>query len=69
MDLSVMDMTGRGNLWTTVQDNFVVETKVDEDMLEKQGGDTGSIDQFGTRDENHPLCKPMVDHGQKPGDL
>jgi len=55
---------GRGKLWTTVKDYFVVETKAGEDMFEKQGGDTGGINSFGTRDENHPLCKPMVDHDQ-----
>jgi len=55
---------GRGKLWTAVWDYFVMETKVGEDMFEKQGGDTSGVNSFATRDENHPLCKPMVDHDQ-----
>jgi len=37
---------------------------VGEDMFEKQGGNTGGVNRLGTWDENHPLCKPMVDHNQ-----
>jgi len=37
---------------------------VGENVLEKQGGNTGSVNSFATRDENHPLCKPMVNHNQ-----
>jgi len=55
---------GRGKLWTMVQDDFVVETKAGEDIFEKQSSNTSGIDGFGTRDENHPLYKPMVDHDQ-----
>jgi len=55
---------GRGKLWTMVRDYFVVETKAGEDMFEKQGNNTGGIDGFATRDENHPLYKPMVNHDQ-----
>ena len=55
---------GKGKLWTAVQDYFVVETKAGEDMFEKQSSDTSSVDSFVTKDENHPLCKPMVDHDQ-----
>jgi len=51
---------GRGKLWTALRDYFVMETKVGKDMFEKQG----SVDSFVTRDENHLLCKPMVDHDQ-----
>ena len=53
-----------GELWTMVRDDFVMETKASEDMFEKQGGDTSSINGFGTRDKNHPLFKPMVNHDQ-----
>jgi len=55
---------GRGKLWTAVQDYFVVETKVGENVFEEQGSNAGGIDCFVTRDENHPLRKPMVDHDQ-----
>ena len=55
---------GKGKLWTVVQDYFIMETKAGEDIFEKQDGDAGSIDSFVTRDENHPLCKPMVNHDQ-----
>ena len=55
---------GKGKLWTVVQDHFIVEAEAGEDMFKKQGGDTGGIDSFKTRDENHPLHKPMVNHDQ-----
>ena len=35
-----------------------------KDMFEKEGGDTGGVNSFGTRDENHPLHKSMVNHDQ-----
>jgi len=47
-----------------VQDYFVVETKVGKNVFQKQGGDTGGINSFGTRDGNYPLHKPMVNHDQ-----
>jgi len=55
---------GRGKLRTTIRDNFVMETKVGEDMFEKQGSDASGVNSFATRDENHPLGKSMVDHDQ-----
>jgi len=55
---------GRGKLRTAVWDYFVKETKADKDMSKEQGGNSSSIDSFKTRDENHPLHKPMVDHDQ-----
>ena len=41
-----------------------METKASENMFEKQGSDTGGVNSFVTRDENHPLHKPMVNHDQ-----
>jgi len=41
-----------------------MEAKAGNDMFEKEGGNTSSIDSFKTRNENHPLCKPMVNHDQ-----
>jgi len=55
---------GRGKLRTVVRDYFVVKTKAGENMFEKQSGNAGGVDCFVTRDENHPLRKPMVDHDQ-----
>jgi len=52
----------RGELLTAVQDDFIMEIKVGKDMLEKKGSDTGGINRFGTRNENHPLHKFMIDH-------
>jgi len=37
---------------------------VGENVFEKQGSNAGSVDSFVTRDENHPLHKPMVNHDQ-----
>ena len=31
-------------------------------MFEKQGSYASGVDSLMTRDENHPLHKPMVDH-------
>ena len=39
-----------------------METEAFKDMGEKNLGNAGSIDVFGTRDEDYPLCKAMVDH-------
>ena len=55
---------GRGELWTAVQDNLVIEAETSKNVFEKQGSNSGSINSFITRDENHPLSKPMVDHNQ-----
>jgi len=41
-----------------------METKAGKNMFEEQGSNAGGIDSFKTRDENHPLHKPMVDHDQ-----
>jgi len=41
-----------------------METKACKDVFEKEGSDAGSVNSFKTRDENHPLHKPMVDHDQ-----
>jgi len=47
---------GKSELETMVKDDFMMETKASKDMFEKEGGNTSSIDEFGTRNENHPLC-------------
>jgi len=54
----------KGKLGATVRDHFVMGTKTGKDVFEKEGSNAGSIDGFVARDENHPLCKPMVDHNQ-----
>jgi len=33
-------------------------------MFEKESSNIGGVDGFETRDENHSLHKPMVDHDQ-----
>ena len=35
-----------------------------EDMGEKELPNSGCIDGLGTWDNNHPLCKAVVDHNQ-----
>ena len=54
---------GRGELWSSIRDNFVVETKVKVNFIE-EGGNPFCSDNFLSGAENHPLCKPMVDHDQ-----
>ena len=52
-------------MWSTIRDNFIIETESFEDFGEEQGGDSSSIDGFLCRVENYPLSKPMVNHNQK----
>ena len=39
-----------------------MEAEVFEYMVKKMFGYPGGIYGFGARDENHPLCKAVVDH-------
>ena len=56
---------GRGKLWTMIRDDLVVESKVEVDLVEKEGGNSFCSDCFLGGAENYPLSKPMVDHNQK----
>ena len=56
---------GRGKLWTMIRDDLVVESKVEVDLVEKEGGNSFCSDCFLGGAENYPLSKPMVDHDQK----
>ena len=55
---------GRGELWSSIRDNFVVETKAKVNFIEEEGDNPFCSDSFLNGVENHPLCKPMVDHDQ-----
>ena len=39
-----------------------METEAFKDMGKKKLGDAGSVDVFGTRSEDYPLCKAVVNH-------
>ena len=54
-----------GELWTTIRDDFVVESKAKVDFMEKEGGHPFSGDGFLSGAENYPLRKAMVDHNQQ----
>ena len=54
-----------GELWTTIRDNLVIESKVEVDLVEKEGGDLFCGDCFLGRAENYPFNKPMIDHDQE----
>ena len=56
---------GGSELGASVRDDFVVEAKVEVYFVEKECGDAFSSDVFLRGTENHPLCKPMVDHDQE----
>ena len=56
---------GRGELWTMIRDNLVVESKAEVDLVEKEGGNPFYGDCFLCGAENYPLSKPMVDHNQE----
>ena len=64
-ELSQLFSESRGELWSSIRDDFIIETKSFEDSGEEQGGDSGGINGFLGRAENHPLSKPMVNHNQK----
>ena len=54
-----------GELWSSIRDDLIIETKSFENFGEEQGGDSGGVNGFLGRAENYPLSKPMVDHNQK----
>ena len=64
-EFSQLFSESRGKLWSSIQDDFIIETKSFKNFGEEQGGDSGSINGFLGRAENYPLSKPMVDHDQK----
>ena len=49
----------------SIRDDFVKKSKVKEDFVEKERGDSLGGDRFLGRAKNHPLSKPMVDHDQE----
>ena len=55
---------GRGKLWSSVRDNFVIEAKAKVNFIEEEGGNPFGSDGFLCGAENYLLCKPMVDHDQ-----
>ena len=56
---------GRGELWTTIRDDFVVEPEAEVNFVEEKGGYPFSGDCFLSGAENYPLCEAMVDHNQQ----
>ena len=52
-------------MWTTIRDNFIVESEVQVDFVEKESGYSLGGDHFLGGAENYPLCKAMVDHNQQ----
>ena len=56
---------GRGKLWTTIGDDFVVESKTEVYFVKEKGGYLFSSDGFLCGVENYPLHKAMVDHDQQ----
>ena len=50
---------------TSVGDYLVVKTKVEEDFMKEEVGDSFCGDGFLGRIENHPLSKSMIDHDQE----
>jgi len=55
----------RGELWTTIGDDLVVESVVEEDFVEEKGSDSFGGDGFLSGAENYPLSKAMVYHDQE----
>ena len=49
----------------TIGDDLIEKSKVKEDFVKKECGDSFGGDGFLSRAENHPLSKPMVYHDQE----
>ena len=49
----------------SVRDDFVKKSKVKEDFVEKEGGNSFGSDGFLGRAKNYPLSKSMVYHDQE----
>ena len=56
---------GRGELWTMIRDDLVIESKAEVDLVEKEGGNLFCSDCFLGEAENYPFSKPIVDHNQE----
>ena len=50
---------------STIRDDFVKRSKVEEDPVQEKGDDAFGGNRFLLRAKNHPLSKPMVDHNQE----
>ena len=48
-----------------VRDNFVEKSEAEEDLVEKEGGDSLGGNRFLGRAKNYSLSKPMVYHNHK----
>ena len=53
-----------GKLRATIRYQGVMYPKSFEDVGEEKSSHACCIDGFGARNDNHPLCKAMVDHNQ-----
>ena len=54
----------RGELWSSVGDDFVIKTKSFEDFLREKSSYSRGVDGFLGGAANYPLSKAMVDHDQ-----
>ena len=55
---------GRGELSTTIRDDFVIKSEAEVDFVEKESHDPLSGDGFLDEAENYLCCKTMVNHNQ-----
>ena len=58
---------GKGGceLWTTIRDDLVIESKMEVDLMEKKGSYPFGSDGLSSVTENYPFCKTMVNHNQQ----
>ena len=61
-EFSKLSSEGRCELGTAIRDDFVKKSKVEENFVEKEGGDSFGGNGFLGRAKNYPLSKPMVYH-------
>ena len=55
---------GRGELSTTIRDDFVIKSKAEVDFVEKKSHEPLGGDSFLDGAENYLCCKTMVNHNQ-----
>ena len=59
---SELSSEGRCKLRTTIGDDLIKKSEVEEDLVKKEGCDPFGGDRFLGRAKNYPLSKPMVYH-------
>ena len=64
-ELAKLFRKGRGKLWVTVRDDFVIESEAEVNFVEEEDSYILDGDGFLSGAENYPLHKSVVNHNQQ----